>query len=354
MSDCGSVCACRAASARGLGDLYAFSANAHTRALLRRVARNAGAEIDGASGMLRIGSAKVDAFVAAASGELTSLELAEVRAFRADGPLPTLEEAARAVSLATAVAQTAHADVLQMLDDESAFWSRYQPIVDLQTGGVLAHEALLRGDLDGEEIAPGRLFGAAAAADRIHVLDRIGRESALRNATGWLGDASLFVNFIPTSIYRPEVCLQTTLSAARKAGIERGQIVFEVVESYAVTDPPHLQRILDYYRAEGCRVALDDVGAGYSSLNLLAALRPDVVKIDKELVQALPGEAASAVVRAICAMSHDMGATVIAECVETPEQAEAAAELGADWGQGWLFGKPERRSPQGVMASASA
>ena len=105
------------------------------------------------------------------------------------------------------------------------------------------------------------MFGAAEAAGRIHILDRIGREAALRGAAGWLGDRNLFINFIPTSIYRPEVCLRTTMRAAEAAGVPRNQIVFEVVESHAVEDASHLLSILDFYRASGCRVALDDVGA---------------------------------------------------------------------------------------------
>ena len=184
----------------------------------------------------------------------------------------------------------------------------------------------------------------AEATGRVHILDRIGRETAIRNAGGWLGSDLLFVNFVPTSIYRPELCLQSTERAADEAGISRSQLVFEVVESHRVDERGHLLAILDHYRSRGCRVALDDVGAGYSSLNLLASIKPDVVKIDRELVQGLPGDASTAVVRAITEMAHDLGGTVIAECLETEAQADAARALGVDWGQGWLFGRPARRS----------
>jgi EAL domain-containing protein (putative c-di-GMP-specific phosphodiesterase class I) len=120
--------------------------------------------------------------------------------------------------------------------------------------------------------------------------------------------------------------------------------VFEVVESHHIEDPSHLRGIVDHYRSQGCRIALDDVGAGYSSLSLVAALQPDVVKIDMALVQALPDAAPTAVIRALTEMSHGFGATVLGEGIETERQADALRRLGVDLGQGWLFGRPERRT----------
>jgi len=128
-------------------------------------------------------------------------------------------------------------------------------------------------------------------------------------------------------------------------GIDPGRLVFEVVESHAVADRGHLVSILDHYRSLGWRVALDDVGAGWSSLSLLAAVRPEVVKLDKGLVQGLPDDGARTVVRAVVDLAHSLGAVVVAEGVETEQLAEEVAELGADLGQGWLFGRPVRPEP---------
>src|SRR5204863_8205809 len=107
-------------------------------------------------------------------------------------------------------------------------------------------------------------------------------------AASWLGDDDLFVNVNPTSIYRPQVCLASTERVVHETGIAPSQLVFEVVESHAVADRGHLVSVLEHYRSLGWRVALDDVGAGWSSLSLLAAVRPDVGKLDKRLGQALP------------------------------------------------------------------
>lgn len=350
---CGGACACRSgAPSPATGALHLSSGNSHTFALLRRTAIGLGGGEVSEDGLLVVEAGAVAAFLAAAGRVLTPPESAEVRAFFASGGA-SVADAIAAQTLATLSARVEHARVLGLLDAEAAFYSRYQPIVDLGTGATVAHEALLRAELDGEEVQPAQLFAAAEAANLLHVLDRIGRETAIRGAAGWLGDTTLFVNFVPTSIYRPEVCLKTTERVIEESGVAREHVVFEVTESQRVRETDHLLSILAHYRRNGYRVALDDVGAGYSSLQLLAALEPDVVKIDRELVQGLPTASAIAVVRAIVTMSHDLGALVVGEGIETADQAEAAGELGVDLGQGWHFGRPQRRAPAVRVLSAA-
>src|SRR5215218_5693233 len=228
---------------------------------------------------------------------------------------------------------------------EAEFWSVYQPIVSLADRSVVAHEALLRGEVDGRDVGGGDLFFVAEQAGWLHRLDRIGRESALTGAAPWLGGDDLYINFNPTSIFRPQVCLASTERVVHETGIAPSQLVFEVVESHAIADRGHLVSILDHYRSLGWRVALDDVGAGWSSLSLLAAVRPDVVKLDKRLVHELPDDGARTVLRAVTDLAHRLGAVVVAEGVETERLAEEVAALGADLGQGWLFGRPVCREP---------
>lgn len=354
MDNCGGACACRSGPSRpAVGSLHLASGNAHTLGLLRRAAADLGCGAVTDAGMLVVEGSGVAAFLVAAGRALTVTEAQEVRAFFAPPGAATVADALAAQTLATLSARIEHAQVLALLDTESAFYARYQPIVDLASGETVAHEALLRAELDGEELQPATLFSAAEAANRVHVLDRIGRETAIRGAASWLGDGSLFVNFVPTSIYRPEVCLRTTERVVEESGLARDRLVFEVVESHRVAEVDHLLTILEHYRRSGYRVALDDVGAGYSSLNLLAALRPDVVKIDIDLMQGLPGASAIAVVRGIVTMAHELGALVVGEGIETADQAEAAGELGVDLGQGWLFGRPQRRTPADRVLSAA-
>jgi EAL domain-containing protein (putative c-di-GMP-specific phosphodiesterase class I) len=228
---------------------------------------------------------------------------------------------------------------------EAEFWSAYQPIVSLSDRSVTAHEALLRGVVDGREVGGGDLFFVAESAGWLHRLDRIGRESAIAGSVPWLGDDDLYVNFHPASIFRPQVCLASTERAVHDAGIAPEQLVFEVVESHAIADRGHLVSVLEHYRTLGWRIALDDVGAGWSSLSLLAVVRPEVVKLDKRLVQELPDDGARTVLKAVTDLAHQLGAVVVAEGVETEQLADEVTALGADLGQGWLFGRPVRPDP---------
>ncbi|RBY79914.1 EAL domain-containing protein [Geodermatophilus sp. TF02-6] len=235
---------------------------------------------------------------------------------------------------------------------EAELWSVYQPIVALPDRSVVAYEALLRGLVDGREVGGGDLFFVAESAGWLPRLDRIGRESAIAGAASWLGGADLFLNSDPASVHRPEVDLASTEQARCDAGIDPARLVVEVGEVSAVTDRGHLLSVLEHHRARGWRVALDDVAAGWSSRALLAAVRPDVVKLGKALVQALPDAGARTMVRSVVELSHGLGALVVAEGVESERVAEEVTALGADLGQGWLFGRPVSPPPEDEPCSA--
>ena len=223
---------------------------------------------------------------------------------------------------------------------EAEFRSAYQPIVSLADRSVVAHEALLRGVVDGREIGGGDLFFVAERAGWLPRLDRIGRESAITGAAPWLGDADLFVNSDPAAVHRPEVSLASTAQALHDVGIDPSRLVVEVGEVSAIKDRGHLLSVLEHHRSLGWRVALDDVAAGWSSRSLMAIVRPDVVKLGRALVQALPDDGARTMVRSVVEHAHALGAQVVAEGVETQRIADEVTRLGADLGQGWLFGRP--------------
>ena len=356
---CGS-CVCSAPERScSTGRLVLATQVDHTATALRSLSLRRGTPLRVlAAGLRELRADDLDAFLADARRTLSSVEADEVRCLVVEGGLPDaalLAQAMAAPTLTVAGARVQHADLLPLFDDEhAAFHAVYQPIVDLGTGRTVAHEALLRAaDPDGRPVMPDVLFPAAEAAGWTHVLDRIGRTTALHHAGPWLGEDLLFINFVPTSIYRPEVCLRTTEQAAQEAGLSLSQLVFEVTEAHQVQDLDHLDAVFSYYRRRGCRVALDDLGAGYSSLNMLVRLQPDFVKLDKEIVQALPDPVSAAVVAAIVGITHSYGGTVLAECVETAEQAQAARDLGVDLAQGWHFGRPVRHDAPARPAAAT-
>jgi EAL domain-containing protein (putative c-di-GMP-specific phosphodiesterase class I) len=220
--------------------------------------------------------------------------------------------------------------------------SYFQPIVDVETGVISAHEALIRAyGENGSIVNGGQIVEAGRRLGALHVLDQVGRTSAIRCAAGLGLTTNVFINFFPTVVYDPVHCLRTTREAMRDTGLQPEQIVFEVVESEQIADRYHLLDILAYYRGEGFRVALDDLGSGYSSLNLLVALRPDFVKLDMELARDVTSDPLSrALVEALVRTALENGIQVVAEGVETIECARVLHQMGITLLQGYLFGRP--------------
>lgn len=221
--------------------------------------------------------------------------------------------------------------------------SHFQPIVHTaDPSQVYAHECLLRGlDEQGQLLSPGALFDAARAADMLFHLDRAARLTAIEQALGLGLETPIFINFTPTSIYDPAYCLRTTIAAALKTGREPSSFVFEVIETEEVADSRDLVEILREYRAAGFRVALDDLGAGYGSLTLLERLRPDIVKLDRALIDGVDQSASKqAVVSALVKMAEDLGIATVGEGVETRAEWEWLRASGIDYVQGFLFGRP--------------
>lgn len=218
----------------------------------------------------------------------------------------------------------------------------FQPIVSLPNIEVVAYECLSRGvKSDGSLMPPDLLFQLAAENDLLFFLDRLCRENALKSAAVKKITTDIFVNFIPTSIYVPETCLQSTLHWAKQLEYDPSRIVFEVVESHQVTDLPHLRKILDFYREQGFRTALDDIGSGHTNLATLAALGADLIKIDMEIIRNIDSDPVKqSIFGALAGIAHENGITVLAEGIETREELAYVKQHGAQLAQGYLFAKP--------------
>jgi len=284
-------------------------------------------------------------FVEGLDTRLSTVEAADTRI----APIGGLPLDGHAIALAALTARTLPMLLAEVHDvwlpralAAGALTSHFQPIVNVPAGEIFAHEALIRTTAeDGSIINGGAIVEAGRRLGALHVLDQIGRTSAIRCAHTLGLTSSLFVNFFPTVVYDPVHCLATTRVAMRETGIQPAQIVFEVVESEHILDRQHLLDILTYYRKEGFRVALDDLGSGYSSLNLLVALRPDFVKLDIELVRgAATDPLRRALVEALVRTAQESGIQVIAEGVETVATARVLTDVGVELMQGYLFGRP--------------
>ncbi|WP_027192712.1 EAL domain-containing protein [Megalodesulfovibrio gigas] len=224
----------------------------------------------------------------------------------------------------------------------------FQPIVHADAPQeVFAYECLMRGrTAAGALVTPGEIFSIARKADLLFQLDRACRLSAVEAAHRHGIRQKIFINFIPTTIYRPEACLQTTFQAIQARGLDPAQVVFEVTESEHVSDTNHLLAILDYYRAHGFRHALDDLGAGYSSLNLLSQLKPDFMKLDMQLIRHVDRDAYKAAITRNCIeLARQLHVISIAEGVETPEELAWLQAAGVDYVQGFCIARPAPEPP---------
>jgi EAL domain-containing protein (putative c-di-GMP-specific phosphodiesterase class I) len=214
-----------------------------------------------------------------------------------------------------------------------------QPILNAEVE-IYAYEMLARFYReDGSMIYPGEIFGAARKRDRLYALDRICRMAAVRAAT--FTDKKVFINFIPTSIYSPEYCLKSTTKLADRLGVNPDRLVFEVVETENVEDTDHLKRILAFYKEKGFRYALDDVGEGYSTLELLSDLQPHYMKLDMKFVQGVATDTQKQqTASAFLAEAKRLGSVPLAEGIELEEDFKWLKEKGYQLFQGYLFGKP--------------
>lgn len=222
-----------------------------------------------------------------------------------------------------------------------AFDYAYQPIVDLARKAVYAHEALVRGP-NGE--------GAASVLAQVNDFNRYSfdqacRVKAIKGAKELGIQEPISINFLPNAIYKPEVCIRTTLEAARAHGFPLDHIIFEVTEGERIEDGPWFASILREYKRCGFKTAIDDFGAGYAGLKLLSDFQPDLVKIDMDLIRGVDlNPARQAIVRSLVSLCREMAITLIAEGVETNSERDFLLDQGIELMQGYLFARPAFRA----------
>lgn len=213
----------------------------------------------------------------------------------------------------------------------------FQPIVDVVNRKVYAHEALVRGT-DGR--SANEVLGAVTG-ESLYSFDQACRTAAIAWASRLSAPELLSINFMPNAVYNPVNCLRATIAAADQVGWPLSRIIFEVTEQEQVIDLAHLLSILKAYRVQGLLTAIDDFGAGYSGLNLLAEFQPDLLKLDMALVRGIDSSRPrQAIVRHTSTMCRELEIRVIAEGVESVDEYLTLLDLGVELQQGYLFAKP--------------
>lgn len=220
---------------------------------------------------------------------------------------------------------------------EFEFEYAYQPIVNLSTRSIYAHEALVRGP-NGESAAS--ILAKINDGNRYR-FDQLCRSKAVEGAARLNMQELLSINFLPNAVYRPEVCIRSTFEAAKKFNFPIEKIIFEVTEGERVEDRPHLVNIFREYRRFGFHTAIDDFGAGYAGLNLLSEYQPDIIKIDMDLVRGIDHHLPrQAIVHGIVNICKALSIKVLAEGIETCAERDFLKESGIELMQGYWFSKP--------------
>ena len=221
-----------------------------------------------------------------------------------------------------------------------AFTTFFQPIVDTRDRRIFAHECLIRLFTD-RSYNGGEIIEAAVQRGDIHLFDSYARRLSIRKAAEQHQPGSkVFINFMPSSIYDPAHCMRSTMQEMAKTSLQPSDIVFEVVESEQVRDVNHLKKICDFYRRENFGFALDDVGAGSNSFQMICNLKPEFFKLDKSLISNIADPMYYAAIGKLGEFGRDFGLNVIAEGIEDIQTAEKLQSLGVHLMQGYYFGKP--------------
>jgi EAL domain-containing protein (putative c-di-GMP-specific phosphodiesterase class I) len=230
------------------------------------------------------------------------------------------------------------------------FTPHLQPIVQ-PSGNVIGYEFLMRPLPEHPPFRPAELFKEAQRIGQHSFLDREARHSAIRLGAAHLQNGiKRFINFQPSSLHCPSKCLKGTFEMIKETGTDPSDYVFEVMESEPLNDPG-LLNVFDVYRQEGVRLALDDVGAGFATLNAVDHLQPDYVKMDRKWVSHCDDDAKKKryIDDLLNRVSRFHG-VVLAEGVERPEEWEYLRQAGVPLFQGYLFGRASP-VPSGLRAT---
>lgn len=217
------------------------------------------------------------------------------------------------------------------------FTMAFQPIVNMSERTIFGYEALVRGpNREGADF----ILSQVTDSNR-YKFDQAIRVKALDLAKKLNLEGMLSINFLPNAVYRPETCIRATLEAAAELSFPTNRIMFEVTEGEKVIDHEHLKGIFREYKKQNFSTAIDDFGAGYAGLNLLADWQPDVIKLDMSLTRNIHNDRVRrSLVFGIIAVCKELSIQIIAEGIETKEERDTLYDHGIYLFQGYYFARP--------------
>ncbi len=236
---------------------------------------------------------------------------------------------------------------LQKILSERSISTLFQPIIDKYSGQIFAYEALSRGPSDSPLHSPNQLFDYARQYALLSELELLCREKALSGFVEQQLPGKLFINITPESIEQESHQKGKTLDLLKTYNLSSSEVVIELTEQFPSSDENVLLNALEHYQEMGFSIALDDLGAGYSSLRLWSKTRPEFVKIDRHFIQDIDLDITKQeFVRSFVEIAKSMHCKVIAEGVETEAEYQYIKKLSIDFLQGYFFCRPQHRPPK--------
>ena len=233
---------------------------------------------------------------------------------------------------------------LKKIIQEKNITAVFQPIVDTNSFDPLGYEALSRGPENTEFHNPELMFEVAEKGQLVWELERLCREKSLYYLQILEKNKYLFINNEPDVIFDPDF---RTLDLLKKFNIDPKRIVLEITERTAIKNFERFQQALDFFKQKGFKIAIDDVGTGYSNLQSIAILKPDFIKFDTSLIRNINNNhIKKQLVTSLVNFANETGTIIIAEGIETKEELQIIQKFNIPYGQGYYFAHPGQAFPE--------
>jgi len=249
---------------------------------------------------------------------------------------------ARAIAKKHLPANVGHirAQIRQIIEEED-IKVLAQPIVSLETGEVIGWEMLTRGPVGTPFAMPDELFQYAYQTDMLIHLELLVVKKAFLILSQKKTTFPVFINVTVPSLKNPYFFKMVNKLIEQFPELDPKQIVFEITERHVIEDFSAFTQSMSEFRKSGFKLAVDDTGAGYASLHMISELLPDIIKIDRSIIRNIDShEVKDTVLEALLMVARKIGCNVVAEGIETEEEARALLEKNVDYGQGFFFSKP--------------
>ncbi|TQR19720.1 GGDEF domain-containing protein [Psychrobacillus vulpis] len=236
-----------------------------------------------------------------------------------------------------------YSELFTYILEEKAIQTVFQPIISLQTGDVYGYEALSRGPENTALRNPETLFDYAMESGQLWELEHLCRGNALKYAHLLKAEGKLFLNVNPNIMNDPKFKQGFTKEFLSNFHMDSDCIVFEITEREAINNLKDFINTVDHYKKQFYQIAIDDVGSGYSGLNVITDVRPHFIKLDMKLIRHIDKDRTKQLlVKSLSEFAHYSQIHMIAEGIETKEELITLIDLGVHYGQGYYIQKPEK------------